>query len=146
MEQLVSGTISLHQVNDHISQIEDYLGLLAKVKKEVRDNNLETQESSKKFGETFLGFYDQFVRFLRYFRLPTLNQEERKMEQSLKNFFEQIINVQNQLKVLPKQKNKMGVVTLVEIRGEIQRDFSEELGEKYEQFFDQIITFAETVT
>jgi hypothetical protein len=40
----------------------------------------------------------------------------------------------------------MVVDKIVEIRGEIKKDFSEEFGEKYKQFFDQITSFAETVT
>jgi hypothetical protein len=82
---------------------------------------------------------------MKYCNVPTLTQEEKKMEKNFKNILEKILFVQNFLIGLPTKNNKSVTDKISEMNDEIKKEIGEQLGQKFEKLYYDIINFTETV-
>jgi hypothetical protein len=82
---------------------------------------------------------------MKYCNVPTLTQEEKKMEKNFKNVLDKILFVQNFLISLPMKNNKGIADKISEMNDEIKKEIREQLGLKFEKLYDDIINFTETV-
>jgi len=96
---------------------------------------------------------------MKYCNVPTVTQDELKMErnfksllekelkmeQNFKNLLEKIVFMQNYLFALPAKNNKVVTDKINEMNDEIKKDIGEQLGAKFEKNYDDIIGFTETV-
>ena len=65
---------------------------------------------------------------MKYCNVPTLTQEEKKMEKNFKNVLDKILFVQNFLIGLPTKKNKSFTDKISEMNDEIKKEIGEQLG------------------
>ena len=82
---------------------------------------------------------------MKYCNVPTLTKEEKKMEKNFKNVLDKILFVQNFLIGLPMKNNKSFTDKISELNDEIKKEIGEQLGQKFEKLYCDIINLTETV-